>query len=286
MENFSKAIEQLGNDKIEVRLGGIYTLEQISRESDPEYWSVMEIITAFVREHARWQELSQTEWEALVMSYVTRSHSPKTTATDIAAVVSVIGRRSAKNRDREKEENWQFDLRRVDLRDANLREVHLEKAILMDAHLEGADLYGAHLEGAYLGRSHMVAVALQYAHLEGADLTVAQLQSATLMEANLEDAKLYGTNLTGAWLDYANLKGASLDGAQVEGAILEECRGLEQAQVDKLRGDGGTTLPPGLTRPADWPPTITWPLGLREQREQAERRRARDSAEEARGESE
>ena len=29
-ENFSKAVEQLGSDKLEVRLGGIYSLERIS----------------------------------------------------------------------------------------------------------------------------------------------------------------------------------------------------------------------------------------------------------------
>src|SRR4051794_21558310 len=30
-ESFSKAIEQLGNDKLEIRLGGIYMLERISQ---------------------------------------------------------------------------------------------------------------------------------------------------------------------------------------------------------------------------------------------------------------
>src|SRR3984885_12962700 len=48
-ESFSKAVEQLANDKIEVRLGGIYTLERISRESPDDYWTIMETLTAFVR---------------------------------------------------------------------------------------------------------------------------------------------------------------------------------------------------------------------------------------------
>jgi hypothetical protein len=49
-ENFSKAIEQLGSDKLEVRLGGIYALERISKESPQDHWTVMENLTAFVRE--------------------------------------------------------------------------------------------------------------------------------------------------------------------------------------------------------------------------------------------
>lgn len=51
-ESFSKAVEHLGSDKIEMRLGGIYTLERIARESLIEHWPVMETLTAFVRERA------------------------------------------------------------------------------------------------------------------------------------------------------------------------------------------------------------------------------------------
>ena len=52
-ESFSKAVEQLGSDKLEVRLGGIYSLERISKESPDDYWTVMESLTAFVRERKR-----------------------------------------------------------------------------------------------------------------------------------------------------------------------------------------------------------------------------------------
>jgi hypothetical protein len=80
-ESFSKAVEQLSSDKIETRLGGIYTLERVAIEAtaqvrsppwwwrlrrshapvpaDPAsvlYWTVMETLTAFVRERAKWQE--------------------------------------------------------------------------------------------------------------------------------------------------------------------------------------------------------------------------------------
>ena len=54
-ESFSKGIEQLGSDKLEVRLGGIYSLERISKENPDDYWTVVETLTAFVRERARWR---------------------------------------------------------------------------------------------------------------------------------------------------------------------------------------------------------------------------------------
>jgi hypothetical protein len=36
-ERFTRAVDQLGNEKMEIRLGGIYALERISRESKKDY---------------------------------------------------------------------------------------------------------------------------------------------------------------------------------------------------------------------------------------------------------
>jgi hypothetical protein len=60
-ESFSKAVEQLGSDKLEVRLGGIYSLERISKESPDDYWTVMENLTGFVRECSRRNEAERTD---------------------------------------------------------------------------------------------------------------------------------------------------------------------------------------------------------------------------------
>jgi hypothetical protein len=55
-ERFTRAIEQLGNDQMEVRLGGIYALERIARDSARDHWPIMEILAAYLRTHARWEE--------------------------------------------------------------------------------------------------------------------------------------------------------------------------------------------------------------------------------------
>jgi hypothetical protein len=44
--------------------GGIYSLERISKESPDDYWTVMEILTAFVRERTRRSEASRTAEDA------------------------------------------------------------------------------------------------------------------------------------------------------------------------------------------------------------------------------
>jgi hypothetical protein len=56
-ERFSKAIDQLGErgekepEKLDIRLGGIFALEQIARDSPELHWPIVEILTAFIREH-------------------------------------------------------------------------------------------------------------------------------------------------------------------------------------------------------------------------------------------
>jgi hypothetical protein len=51
-ERFTKAIDQLGNDKPQIRLGGIYALERIAKESPQDHWPIMEVLTAYIRETA------------------------------------------------------------------------------------------------------------------------------------------------------------------------------------------------------------------------------------------
>ena len=46
-ERFTRAIEQLGSDKMEIRLGGIYALERIANDSDKDYWPIIETLTAY-----------------------------------------------------------------------------------------------------------------------------------------------------------------------------------------------------------------------------------------------
>ena len=51
-ERFTKAIAQLASKDLEVRLGGIYALERIARDSERDHGPIMEVLTAYVREHA------------------------------------------------------------------------------------------------------------------------------------------------------------------------------------------------------------------------------------------
>jgi hypothetical protein len=216
-ERFTRAIEQLGSDRMEVRLGGIYALERIAWDSDKDYWPIIETLTAYVRERAPWRQPPPDSNEPMLgkePSSLTPEFEFKT-ATDIQAVLTVLGRRKYSYGQGEKES---LDLSETDLWWANLGRAHLERADLWGARLEGADLTEAHLEGADLRDARLEGADLTEAHLEGADLRDAQLEGCILMEAHLGgailvDAYLMGVDLTGA-------KGLTRD--QLAVAIIDE----------------------------------------------------------------
>jgi hypothetical protein len=54
-DRYTKAIEQLGSDKLDVRIGGIYALERVARDSARDQPTVMEVLCAFIREHSHEQ---------------------------------------------------------------------------------------------------------------------------------------------------------------------------------------------------------------------------------------
>lgn len=48
-ERFSKAVEHLQSEDETVRIGGIYALERIAKDSERDYWTIMDLLTSYVR---------------------------------------------------------------------------------------------------------------------------------------------------------------------------------------------------------------------------------------------
>jgi hypothetical protein len=166
-DRYSKAVEQLGSDKLDVRIGGIYALERIAHDSPRDHPTVMEVLAAFVRENSR---------EPLRPSSRAESGDDRPEPwirPDVQAAVTVIGRR-----------NPEHDSQPVDLRLANLG---------------GADLAGADLRGVILGGADLRDANLRGADLRGADLWTADLRGAYLRGVNLHGADLRGTKFHDAF---------------------------------------------------------------------------------------
>jgi Pentapeptide repeats (8 copies) len=202
-EHYTRAVEQLGSDKLEVRLGAIYALERIARDSERDHWPIMEILTAYVRERVPWYSdpvdhpvLQEAFGEQVISRDELRNEQPLLLpAADIQAVLTVVGRRT---RTYGKEEAQRLDLAYTDLHEADLR---------------GANLMGAYLCGVNLGA----------ARLDGADF-----RDAEFYNANLQFAACAGTKLQGA-----NLRGVNLRAAfHLTAEQLSTVKTLYEARLD------------------------------------------------------
>ena len=147
-DRYTKAIEQLGSDKLDVRIGGIYALERIARDSAIDHPAVMEVLSAFIREHAREEYPGP---EGLIWP-------------DVQAALTVVGRRDEKR-----------DIREIDLSEARLGFAKLAGAKLAGANLScvdftRADLYGAILSRAFMDGADVDQAILFHAHLNEVDL--------------------------------------------------------------------------------------------------------------------
>src|SRR5262249_9083192 len=93
-ERLGKAVEMLGNKvSLNVRLGGVYALERIARDSQKDHWTVMEVLTAFVREHSEDGPPGQPGSGISATAQRTANSDPTPVRTDDQAAVAVIGRR-------------------------------------------------------------------------------------------------------------------------------------------------------------------------------------------------
>lgn len=229
-ERFTRAIDQLGNqESMDVRIGGIYALERIARDSPDDHGPIMEVLTAYIREHAPWPPTPAPNSPTPPADSVVEPEEAglgEQVPGDIQAVLTVLSRRQVSNDP--PESTWVLsgtnlqgaDIRRVSLQGAllmgtNLRGTNLDEAKLREAYLRHGNLRGASLEGADLRNAN-----LRDANLQEAILTDANLREANLADANLREAVGARTNLREAFLQEANLQRAALVKANLQEAVL------------------------------------------------------------------
>ena len=96
-DRYTKAIEQLGSDKLDVRIGGIYALERIARDSARDHPTVMEVLSAFIREHSReqWHRQPSRDGADPRLKRFRLGGRLVPVRPDVQAAVTVVGRRDA-----------------------------------------------------------------------------------------------------------------------------------------------------------------------------------------------
>ena len=233
-DRFTKAIEHLGqpgSDKIDVRLGGVYALERIMRDSADDHPAVMEILLSFIRVHAPQPMPSPAPT-------IQDPASAETADVDLRAALTVLGRRDPTN-----DQGIHIDLSGVNLPNARLLVANFEDAFFLGANLPGAwlseaNLHDTNLTGANLTNAQLAYADAAWATLRGVNLTDADLTSANIFASTLSSANMTRANLTGANLGEINLRDANLAGANLTDASLNGATltGADLAQATVTRG--------------------------------------------------
>lgn len=248
-DRYAKAIALLASDKITERIGGVYALEHLMIESEREHETVIEVIAAFVREHAGASTTDDRDRRA-EHHHKDGDGTPRV-GTDVHAALTVIGRRPQRH-----EREDLVDLSCTDLCGADLSNLKLDKVSLWGAKLRSAKMLGTSLKGANLSWAQLHEAKLTDAQMQGTYMIGTQLKKAVLIRAQLQRADLEEAHLEGAYLAGANLKDTELKDAYLQGADLinypigkpypQSVRGLTVSQLADAIIDDSTQLPDGL----------------------------------------
>lgn len=211
-ERFSKAIEHIANDKIDICLGGIYEIEQVMYDSPHNYhWRGVKFLSAFVRERQK------------IISYDQNSpfdnQKVDTFPIHIQAALSIIF-----NRDLSYDQEF-VDLRAVNLSYSKLQEcqlyrTNLSNSILVAVNFDRSDLSEINLSNSNLTGASFVAARLDNANLSKANISKADFTNATLNGAFLDEVESSKAIFWNAYLIRANLQKANLRGTNFHNAKL------------------------------------------------------------------
>jgi uncharacterized protein YjbI with pentapeptide repeats len=203
-DRFTKAVTQIGDDKLEVRLGGLYALERIAKDSPKDHWTVMEILSAYVREKAKKKEVvvknTESNSNTNAKNKIDETKEIPKIATDVQAALTIIGRRKTE------------------------QDSKTDKINLSETDLSGADLSKSNLSGANLRKSNLIGTNLSNSNLAQIDLTESNLTNAILNNSNLSETNLIRVNLTNSQLFRSDLNKVKLKGSILHGANLRQVK--------------------------------------------------------------
>ncbi|MFJ9750728.1 pentapeptide repeat-containing protein [Streptomyces chartreusis] len=241
-DRFSRAVDQLGSDKLDVRIGGLHALWRIAEQSARDREAIISIQAAYLRTHLPWPPAGPQSPAADVP--INDIAPLETRAADAQVALTALGVLC-----RHREQSWVnlsiTDLRRADCDGLWFPEVNFDRACM-----EAAGLYHANLTQASL-----VSVNLRHA-----DLTTAILRRARCVLADLRAAKLVETDLRDADFTETDLREANLRKADAHGAVFHradlrtaDLRGTDLSTADLVEARLTGALASEHTRwPADF----------------------------------
>jgi hypothetical protein len=200
-EIMAQSFAGLGDDKVQIRVGSIYSLERQARERPKDQGPIVQTLAAFVRERC-----------PAPAQPITAETIYRAIQTDVQAALSVLGRRLRANDPAGA---------RLTFAGANLSGYDLSDGDFTGASFKGAYLCAANFAGAKLRRGDFQLAVADQADFYGADAREALFSASYCSSARFAHADLRGAAFVDADLSAADFAHAQVEAVDWRGAALD-----------------------------------------------------------------
>jgi uncharacterized protein YjbI with pentapeptide repeats len=259
-ERFQKAVEGLGNEREEARVGATILLRTFLQQGYEQFYrQTFDLAVANLRlprtseppEDPHASRSLTTLSQALIVVFKEAFPLARGNPQPLEGLIALVEEGVVRPLDATGVllDNAYLvggDLEQVWMPGAFLREAHLWKARLSQANLSGANLSRANLREANLTQANLTQANLSQANLSEVDLSQADLSGVDLSRANLWEANLSGAclrkaNLYSAEFAFANLSRADLTEANLSNVTFLSTELVRSLTGTNLRGVKGLT---------------------------------------------
>ena len=236
-ERFSRNLEHLESNMLEIRQGGIHALGQIAEEFPEDRGPISRVLCSFIRENsvADTMEMYSGEGGGVSPAYnkEARHHSEIGQCRgDVFEALRVVAGPTFNDENRDLTYGYfhnamlpnanlsNVESRVADFEGSNLIQANFSRADLYDTHFARANLTGADFKKASLLKVRFIQAIIISTCFDDADLSSANLEKANFTDATFYDANLNNTKFSNSISVDAILQDANLENANFKGAYL------------------------------------------------------------------
>jgi hypothetical protein len=228
-DRFSKAVTHLGDDKLAVRIGGIFELERIANDSPKDRLSVKQVLYTYLHTNFR-TPIDRASYEVPEKRHNSNGLTlyDYTADSELQTILNVMQRLM--------DDNERLDMRKLDLTNkslarANYKIANFSFSMLPGTIFFGSDFTNARFNGAVLDRG-----TTDIREWEEIGRSLVKLVVPTEVRANFTDADFSGASLFETDFAEAVMKGAKFRKANIKGTFFRSAD-LSYAQFNGASGN-------------------------------------------------
>ncbi|MER5459056.1 pentapeptide repeat-containing protein [Micromonospora sp. NPDC002389] len=216
-ERYSRGVEHLGSESLDVRIGGILALEQFANDVPTRAASVREILNSFISVHAPRRDVRAVP---VVPKVSAGGFNPRPVAHDTQTALATLGRVGGP-----------ISLSYLDLGGAAFSGNYAD-SWFWATDLSSSAAIRANMKGSVFAYSDLSFVFFALTDLRGGNFESANLSGARLERTDLRDANFTNAMLAGATLIGSDLRGAKITDDQLAMTVTDASTKLPGAPSD------------------------------------------------------